>query len=350
MLDEDGFEVPTLIKECVVIETDDYNIAKVHTSTPGKKKEEKKKELPSVNENGEEEEQPDLADLPMSYKPMAQERRGADLLNLYLSFVKADPKDTTPDAAFEAHLVNDCNFYLRYVILAHEGNACNVRFEGEIEPNTKVYLEDIRRSGLEQWENLTVQALAYKRTKTFLAKQPMHIQLRIDGSKFYKPGTFRSTPFFTVPALTFDLIRDDRPVRTVNVETNEIKQAWYGERETAQPARISGAEARAQRREQQTDPDAPKVVDLHADQLLDNMVGLTNADILEYQLKVFRDVLNDNLRHIGRRIVFIHGKGEGVLRRSLLHELSTRYKQCIVQDASFREYGYGATMVIIGNK
>ena len=26
--DEDGFEVPTLIKECVVIDTDDYNLAR----------------------------------------------------------------------------------------------------------------------------------------------------------------------------------------------------------------------------------------------------------------------------------------------------------------------------------
>ena len=29
--DEDGFEIPALISECVVIDTDDYNIAKVDT-------------------------------------------------------------------------------------------------------------------------------------------------------------------------------------------------------------------------------------------------------------------------------------------------------------------------------
>lgn len=32
--DEDGFEIPTLRKEVVVIDTNDYNIAKVHTSSP----------------------------------------------------------------------------------------------------------------------------------------------------------------------------------------------------------------------------------------------------------------------------------------------------------------------------
>jgi len=45
--------------------------------------------------------------------------------------------------------------------------------------------------------------------------------------------------------------------------------------------------------------------------------------------------------------VFIHGKGEGVLRNALLKELRTKYKGCRSQDASFREYGFGATMVTI---
>ena len=37
----------------------------------------------------------------------------------------------------------------------------------------------------------------------------------------------------------------------------------------------------------------------------------------------------------------------GVLRNALIKELRTHYKQCRYQDASFREYGYGATMVTI---
>ncbi len=44
----------------------------------------------------------------------------------------------------------------------------------------------------------------------------------------------------------------------------------------------------------------------------------------------------------GQKIIFIHGKGEGVLRQALIHELNYRYKNCTYQDASFQEYGYGA--------
>ena len=50
----------------------------------------------------------------------------------------------------------------------------------------------------------------------------------------------------------------------------------------------------------------------------------------------------------GKKIVFIHGKGEGVLRKNILQELKYRYKGCVWQDASFREYGFGATLVKIG--
>ena len=49
----------------------------------------------------------------------------------------------------------------------------------------------------------------------------------------------------------------------------------------------------------------------------------------------------------GKKIIFIHGKGEGVLRNAIVNELHYRYKRYSYQDASFQEYGYGATQVTI---
>jgi dsDNA-specific endonuclease/ATPase MutS2 len=89
------------------------------------------------------------------------------------------------------------------------------------------------------------------------------------------------------------------------------------------------------------------VVDLHADQLLDSVAGMNNANILDYQMNKFREVMNANIKNRGQKIVFIHGKGEGVLRHSIISDLSFRYKKCHYQDASFQEYGYGATQVTI---
>ena len=88
-------------------------------------------------------------------------------------------------------------------------------------------------------------------------------------------------------------------------------------------------------------------MDLHITELLDNTNGLSNADMLNYQLEKFHEVLAKYAVNKGQKIVFIHGKGDGVLRKAIEKELKTKYKQYYYQDASFREYGFGATMVTI---
>ncbi|MDE5979986.1 MAG: Smr/MutS family protein, partial [Muribaculaceae bacterium] len=100
-------------------------------------------------------------------------------------------------------------------------------------------------------------------------------------------------------------------------------------------------------RKREQKKDGPLVVDLHISELLDDTRGLSNADILNLQIDTFRKVMDENLRESGKKIIFIHGKGEGVLRQALMKELNYRYKGHDIQDASFREYGYGATQVTI---
>lgn len=350
--DEDGFEIPTLVTEVVAVETNDYNIAKV---VDGKKKGKTNEDKPTptsvknalaVNDDEEEEEETDIADQELTYQPMAQERRGANELNLCLAFVPKRVKEIS-DTPFEVYLVNDCNYYIHYTLLNYEGKACQVRHEGEIAPNTKVYLEELLHNRLEEWERITIQTLAFKRDKVFFPKPTYSVNLRIDGTKFYKLHAFQPSVFFNTPALTYDILKDDRAVRPMFVDADELREAMQTPEEqlpTEPQPRISGAEKRATRKQ---DRNAIVEVDLHAHELLDTMVGLEPRDILEYQIKVFRDTMNAHLKNHGCRIVFIHGKGEGVLRNALLKELRTHYKQCRVQDASFREYGYGATMVTI---
>lgn len=120
--DEDGFEIPTLVTEVVAVETNDYNIAKV---VDGKKKGKNNEDKPTptsvknalaVNDDEEEEEETDIADQELTYKPMAQERRGANELNLCLAFVPKRVKEIS-DTPFEVYLVNDCNYYIHYTLL-----------------------------------------------------------------------------------------------------------------------------------------------------------------------------------------------------------------------------------------
>lgn len=91
----------------------------------------------------------------------------------------------------------------------------------------------------------------------------------------------------------------------------------------------------------------PMEVDLHAHELLETTAGMEAKDIKEYQLKTVRDTINSHIRNKGQRIVFIHGNGNGILRKAITDMLRHEYPSCQYQDASFQQYGFGATMVTI---
>lgn len=334
--DDDGFEIPMLIRECVVIDTNDYNIAKVHTGATKPVEKSKGAQVPV------EEEEEDLSDLPMTFKPKAVERRGADSLNVYLGFIPVDVKELS-NTSFEAYLVNDSNYAIHFGLFTHEGAACMMRHTGVVEPNTKLFLEEFKRDVLPELEKLTFQIFATKEEKTFIPKPVFDVTLRMDCTKFYKLHTFQSSDFFETSAYVCDIIRDDRPARSVFVDARQLQEALLEKKQPTQkvqPARQPGKE--------RDDKNAIIEIDLHADEVLETTSGMEPKDILEYQLKIFHDTMAEHQKERGRRIVFIHGKGDGVLRNAIVKELKLKYKGCNYQDASFREYGFGATMVVIG--
>jgi dsDNA-specific endonuclease/ATPase MutS2 len=61
----------------------------------------------------------------------------------------------------------------------------------------------------------------------------------------------------------------------------------------------------------------------------------------------FKSKLEEAIHTHTRKIVFIHGVGNGVLKMEIRKELDRRAKKLTYQDASFKEYGYGATLVQI---
>ncbi len=87
--------------------------------------------------------------------------------------------------------------------------------------------------------------------------------------------------------------------------------------------------------------------DLHISAIADNWQQMERGEMLHMQMEVFRRTMRDNIRYKGKKIVFIHGRGEGILKAAIASELRQHYSSCEYQDASFAQYGFGATMVII---
>lgn len=373
--DEDGFQIPTLASEVVVIGEggDDYNMFK--NGLP------KNKQANSPSSHGEGrsvrsimndveadvlepenyDDDPSLGEI--SFKAPVEERKGGDRLSAYLAFVPVDASVIT-NTRFEVYLVNDSNYYMRYSFIQVENQSSSLRADGEIEPNTKLFIEEIGREDLDSLQHVGFQILAYKREKSYIMKPAIDVRLRIDGVKFYKLHTFQSNKFFEQNALIYTIIENDVPARPLVIDAKTLKSEMYADAKTSvvstegekNTERIDNYVRRYEKPGQRKgnpfvngkkDANAPLVIDLHADALLETTQGMSSADILQYQLDTFHKVIEENKKNKGTRIVFIHGKGEGVLRRALIHELTYRYKQLKYQDASFQEYGYGATQVTI---
>ncbi len=89
-----------------------------------------------------------------------------------------------------------------------------------------------------------------------------------------------------------------------------------------------------------------EVVDLHANEILSSTEGMTPGEILTAQMSRFTIVLDAALKSGDHgKIVFIHGVGKGKLKYEMTKLLGRNYPKVAYQDASFREYGYGAIMI-----
>ena len=327
--DADGFQIPTHITDVVVTNDDDYSTSRIVEN----------KSKPTAK-HVEEDTDYDPADRPVTFRAPVEERRGGDVLSAYLAFVPIDIKEIT-STRFETYFVNDSNYYMRYCYMVAEGASWQLRSTGEVEPNTKLFIEEFGRDQLNSMERISVQVIAYKRERPFLLKPAVDVQMRIDTVKFYKLHTFRDSDFFEQPALIYTIVEKDRTACPLVVNPEQLKKEMLGK------IKADSQLPTGHVKDKPADPNAPVVVDLHAAELLDSMAGMSSADILNYQMETFRKTLKEHEKERGRKIVFIHGKGEGVLRAAIINELRYRYKRYTFQDASFQEYGYGATQVTI---
>lgn len=349
--DEDGFEIPTSVRDVVVVEQDDYAMGKmISAKMEAQQKAEEhaatelhqdSRSIKSILNDHDEQtdmhvDEYDAADREITFRAPVQEREGGNKLSAYLAFVPVDIKEIT-HTRFETYVVNDSNYYIHYSYLVAEGNAWTLKSVGEVEPNTKLFIEEFGREVLNDMGRIGVQLTAYKKDKPFLLKPAIDVQFRIDPVKFYKLHVFEENEFFEQPSLLFTIVDNDEVARPLVVDSKRLKEQMYKDE------KIIAHEGKKKRLKD----DGTLVIDLHADELLETTAGMNAADILHYQLDVFKKTMNENKKKKGQKIVFIHGKGEGVLRHALVHELNYRYKSCTYQDASFQEYGYGATQVTI---
>lgn len=343
VVDEDGFETPVLTGELVVVASaaeTQARIADTMPSTPAMPRPmaAAAPKAPAVPSK----ETPPRFPAPMA--PTAEETDYGDKLNVVLAYEPHDIKALST-TGFDAFLVNDSNYYLSLAyMLSEDGNDWELIHQTVVEPNTQALLDEIDREKLARMSHIALQFVAFKVDRAFQSKMPVWSERKLDLTKFFKLHSFKPNTYFDTDVLAIDIVTDDRPaIPQENAPVEELRKALaekQRERPTRRPVTRRPKKVARER-------DGVLEVDLHIDELLDSTRGMSPADILNYQIDTFRRVMDDNASAHGKKIVFIHGKGEGVLRQALAKELAHRYKMHTVQDASFREYGFGATQVTI---
>ncbi len=322
--DEHSFEVPILISECVVIEPSDSkklnqsvnDITENTTATPTEKRSEATiEETNNISETIE-----------------------GEKITTCLAFLPVDIKNIS-QTSYECYFINDSNYYLFFNYMCRENNSWVSRYNGIIEPNMQIFIEEFDKSILNEIEQVCIQFVAFKHNKHYRFKKPVSVEFRIDTVKFYKLHTFTENDYFDDNALIYYITRDDIPERELLISQSDIQQSINEKTSVDKRPRIKPI----------TKKDKNQVIeiDLHINQLLDTTSGMSNAEILDFQISKFNEVMQENIKRKGQKIVFIHGKGDGILKNALQKEVRNKYKNFYMQDASFQEYGYGATMITI---
>ncbi len=311
--EEDGFVTPVLLKELVVVRAagDEAVRADAFGGTRRAKEEVKAKEQSKFVPT-------QVPEQPKA--PVTEETATGNRMNVTLAYLPVELKHLNT-TQFEAYLVNDSNYFLYFTYLsrADDEQGWTTRYAGIVEPNIQIYLGEMTGAEVGRLDRVAVQYVAFKRDKEFSLKHR----------------------YFDEKVIAVDVVVNDAPQCPMVVDSSSLEDALRQKKEEKRAARLLKKPVKRDSK--------PGIieVDLHIGALLDTTAGLSNADILNCQIDAFRKVMDENLRNKGQKIVFIHGKGEGVLRQALMKELTHRYKGNDVQDASFREYGYGATQVTI---
>ncbi|GAA4355374.1 DUF2027 domain-containing protein [Hymenobacter saemangeumensis] len=208
----------------------------------------------------------------------------------------------------------------------------------------------------EQWPAVVVQLLPF-RLNGEAAYELVSKRQSFKASTFY--SSKREAPVIKQDAYLFQL--DERAAQAIapeklaqeapapppakaegSVDVQALKAQLSGDA-PAKPAAVAAAAAPA--------PVAPIVApphefDLHLEALRpDNTEELSNTAILRIQLDAFEEALSRALATNMHEIVFIHGMGNGVLRKEIHRQLSRNKDIKFFEDAKKEKFGFGATLV-----
>jgi len=266
----------------------------------------------------------DTDDLPEPHEMKVTDNRSS--YHILLAFTRDEKAHK-----IRLHLINDAPFYLNFAIYKYDNQAYSLISQDVLEPDTKIELSGIDDRDLNELKKIAIQGMFTGNSLESL-KPTIQGELKIKTVQLIKDESYKDSDYFTEKAIVHKLYSSDKGAEA---DLSDVLR----EKELQEVLDIE----KATRSQKHPEPVVWEE-DLHINVLVDSVVGMSNHEILNYQMGYFHEVLNESIKERVDTVVFIHGIGNGTLKSTLRKSLEKDYK-LYYEDASFKEYGFGATKV-----
>ncbi len=259
-------------------------------------------------------------------------------LNILLGLVPVILKGRNePD--FQLYLISDCSYRMMYTLSVVRDNFVYGKKAGMVEEDSKIQILSFTTTELKTLQSFKLACIFYKKS-IFLPHEPIIYEYKIDALEMADPSNWKENDYFDGKAIIINITEESLLYEIERVVSeNEDKFIIQKKLKDISPKKHVVLKTPVNTEMEE--------VDLHIEQLVDDFSNLSAGEIVDIQIGRFTITLDGALRNNVKKIVFIHGVGNGKLKYEIRKALDTKYSKLRYQDASFKEYGYGATMVLI---
>jgi len=344
---EDGFDIPTMVKDLVKVDNDSplgryfgesYNVD-VNDDIPVVAP---RKRTHIASENAPVKQEVSASPSKTSRKqPVPYRSNDATFRKgVYLAFVPEDQAYLV-SGNINIYLVNHTESDILFSIFLKSSDIGYTGREYDtLDAASMIHIDNITRDEINNWSSGIVQVL-FHNEKQEKVLEPLTSGFRIQGVRLYKEDNYKQTYFFGQKAFLF-LLGEIAHQQAVAVAKKDVPKEE--EKKEVQKAKVQRNKSLIENH--RIDNDIAEV-DLHISALREDYGQLKNSEILRYQMDYFHRALDNAIAKSFHKVIFIHGIGNGILRDALTDYLRKNYPGFPRRNASFQKYGYGAIEVEI---
>ncbi|MCC6372997.1 MAG: Smr/MutS family protein [Bacteroidia bacterium] len=239
---------------------------------------------------------------------------------------------------YKIYLFNASSFNLMFSYAIKEDEYFQTIKHGEAGAFQKVLLKVVKLPFFKEYAYHKIDCLLYKNT-FYKSQSPLSETVYIHGRLLNESKPIKHDEF-KFPVFAF-LLKDEF-YTTENVEQN----LSLIDVEKLRNIKEFKSQQKSSKSTKEYLKSLEKEVDLHIEELVDDTNGMSSFEKLNIQLERFEKELDEAIAKKMRKLIFIHGVGNGRLRQEIQTVLKNT-RGVTFQDASYKDYGYGATQVTI---